>query len=789
MAARPAPPAAGRTAGRAIDPVTFEVIWHRILDIAEEMGIKYMRTSGSPVLVGAYDASTGITLPDGELVAMGPYITTQAHVLRLIVASVIAKRSAAPGIRAGDMFICNDPYLGATHQPDVATVAPVFHDGALRAWVGSSGHWLDIGGPEPGGFNMNAVSVFDEGLRLPPTRLVDAGVIREDLVELIMAQVREPLAELDLRGQVVANRSGAERLAGLFDAYGPDTVTAVMREGIDHVERRLRSRLASLPDGVWREVQYLDHDGHRPAVRQIVCTLTKRGDSLTIDFSGSAAQTAGFANCARGGLRAAALSAVCIVLGYDLSWNDGVARCVRLIAPPRSVVTAEFPAPVSMSTISAIIVTLNLVFGTLCRMLLASPPHHDEVMANWCGTSIGVSIMGRNDRGQYTVAPEASHFAAGCGARSYADGVDTGGIIINTTANIPSIEATEAEYPLLYLFRRQLADSGGAGRFRGGMSAGVALVPHDAGGPLETSFSGVGAELPNGFGLAGGLPGAAARFIRFRQTGVPGLLGAGQRLPADVADLPGTAEMTSINTSHGPFPADSVEYHNWQGGGGYGDPLDRDPQRVLADIIDERVSVACARQLYGVVVTGPAASGGGVVTPPSRPGGGVVTPTSGPSGTVDVDLAATGQARHQERQRRLSEGRPARELLPEPSAEWRDLTRWVTEQHASGTLRIGDSILLDFDADRVSCAACGVTLGDSRGDPRGGCLAELTGTGAAGPVRGQDYGSENVVLARYYCAGCGRQLDASVLYRDLSRHHGYLPAAAIAGPPGAEAGR
>ena len=751
----------GQTGGPQPDPVTFEVIWHRLLDITEEMGIKYMRTSGSPVLVGAYDASTGITLPDGELVAMGPYITTQAHVLRLIVAAVIARRAQAPGIRAGDMFICNDPYLGATHQPDVATVAPVFHDGELRAWVGSSGHWLDIGGPEPGGFNMNAASVFDEGLRLPPTRLVDEGVIREDLVELIMAQVRDPLAELDLRGQVVANHSGTERLSALFAAYGPDVVTAVMREGVNHVERRLRDRLASLPDGVWREVQYLDHDGHRADVRQIVCTVTKRGSSLTIDFTGSAAQTAGFANCARGGLRAAVLSAVCTVLGYDLAWNDGIARCVQIVAPPRTVVTAEFPAPVSMSTISAIIVTLNLVFATLSRMVLTSPAHHDEVMANWCGTSIGVSIMGRNDRGHYSVAPEASHFAAGCGARTYADGVDTGGIIINTTANIPSVEATEAEYPLLYLFRRQLTDSGGAGQFRGGMSAGVALTPHDAGGPLETSFAGVGAEVPNGFGLAGGLPGAAVRFTRFSETGVSGLLASGLALPPDLPGMPGHAQMTPVNSSHGPFPADSVEYHNWQGGGGYGDPLDRDPALVLADVRDARVSAQCAREIYGVVLAG--------------------------AGTrLSVDADGTGQARAAERQRRLAAGRPAGDLLPPPSAEWLELIQWTDSPARSGRVPLGTHVVADFDADRACCRSCDATLGAARSDPRRGCLAELTGTAAAGPARGQDYGEQNVMLARFYCPGCGRQLDAGVLYRDLSRHQGYLPASALAGPPPAD---
>src|SRR5690606_16058799 len=210
-------------------------------------------------------------------------------------------------------------------------------------------------------------------------------------------------------------------------------------------------------------------------------------DQLTLDFTGSDPQVAGFANCAFGGLRAAALSAVCIVLGYDLTWNDGVSRCVDIRAPEGTIVTAQYPTPVSMSTISAVIVTLNLVLVALSRMLLVSPRHHEETMASWCGTSLGVSMVGLNKNGVLTVAPEASHFAAGCGARSYDDGVDTGGIIINTTANIPSIEATEDAYPLMYLFRRQLTDSGGPGRFRGGVSAEVAITPYDSDGPLATS--------------------------------------------------------------------------------------------------------------------------------------------------------------------------------------------------------------------------------------------------------------------------------------------------------------
>lgn len=716
-----------------VDPVTFEVVWHRLLDTTEEMGIKYMRTSGSPVLVGAYDAATGIMLPDGRLVAMGPYITTQAHVQRLVVESVLRMRAEAIG--PGDMFICNDPYLGATHQPDVVTVAPVHRDGELQAWVGASGHWLDIGGPEPGGFNMNANSVYDEGLRMPPTKLVDAGVIRQDVLELILNQVREPLVELDLRGQVVANETGKERLAGLFDEYGPRTVRQVMEEGIGHVERRLRARLREIPDGVWREVQYLDHDGKRPKICQIVCTVTKRGDRLTIDFTGSDPQNAAFVNCTYSGLRAATLSALCIMLCWDTAWNDGVANCVDIVVPPKTVVSAEHPAPVSSATITAIIVTLNLVFGAVAKMLLASPKHRDEAMANWCSTSIGVSILGTNDRGVTTVFPESSHFAAGCGARTDEDGVDTGGIIINTTANIPSIEASEAEYPVLYLFRRQVIDSGGPGRFRGGVAGSVALVPYDAQDVPESSFAGVGAEVPNAHGLAGGLPGACVSYLRFHDAGSLDELASSGRLPADLKEIPGRGEVTPVNSAHAPFPVGMVEYHNWQGGGGYGDPLERDPTRVERDVRNRLVSAEMARKQYGVVLA---------------------------DGSVDRE--ATERLRASMLADRKARGRPATEVLEAP--DWGEVIAWVEVERPRGGLRYGDAVLYDFEADTVRCARCEERLGAAREDFRMGCLVEEIDPSEAGPIRGEAYGTGRVVLRRFVCPGCGRQLEAEVGLRD-----------------------
>ena len=715
---------------RSIDPVTFEVIWHRLLDITEEMGIKYMRTSGSQILVGAYDASTGITLPDGQLVTMGPYITTQAHVLRLIIQSVLRMRSRPPGIAEGDMYICNDPYLGATHQPDVVTVAPVHYGGNLHAWVGSSGHWLDIGGPELGGFNMNAKTVFDEGLRMPPTKIVEGGEVREDIVELIMNQLREPLAELDLRGQIVANKAGSDRLCGLFDQFGPVVVEEVMRKGIDDTEDRLRRRLRQLPDGVWREVQLLDHDGHRSNVRKIVCTITKHNDQLRMDFTGSDPQADGFANCAYGGLRAAVLSAVCISLGYDMAWNDGVARCVEIIAPEGTLVTAQYPAPVSLSTISAIILTLNLVVRGLSNMMLASPELREEAMAGWCGTSLGVSIMGANDRGVVSVCPEASHFAAGCGARTYSDGVDTGGIIINTTANIPSVEATEAEYPILYLFRRQLSDSGGAGKFRGGASAGVALSPYAAAGPLECSFAGVGAEVPNGFGLAGGLPGATARYLRFLSAGTVEELAATGRFPADVAEIPGVRQVAEINKAHSAFPIDSIEYHNWQGGGGYGDPLERDPALVASDVSAGIVTGRMAKELHGVVLQ-----------------------------DGSIDERSTRQLRQRLKSQRTQSG--AR-LAWDDDPLWEASMVWLREQDASGTAQYADLVTFDFNADVATCSACNHALASARTDFREGCVVLETATSEAGAVRGEDYATGVTQLLRFFCPECGRQLAAEV---------------------------
>jgi N-methylhydantoinase B len=234
-----------KRANATIDPATFEVLNHRLLNIVEEMGIQYMRCSGSNVLITGNDAATAIMRPDGALVSVGPYIVTQGNVLPLIVESTM-RLAADVGYGDGDIFICNDPYLGAIHAPDFATVTPIYHQGELIAWIGASGHQLDTGGMDPGGFSVKAVDVHQEGLRMPPVKIAEAGRVREDVYRWIINQVRDPLVGLDVRGQIAALNAGRRRIVELVETWGAETVKAVMQRSIEHA-RRSSPRGSELP--------------------------------------------------------------------------------------------------------------------------------------------------------------------------------------------------------------------------------------------------------------------------------------------------------------------------------------------------------------------------------------------------------------------------------------------------------------------------------------------------------------------------------------------------------------
>ncbi len=708
-----------------MNPVRFEVIWHRILQIAEEMGIHYLRCSGSQTVVTGNDGATAVMLPDTSLVAIGPYIATQSNVLPLITASVQRTCAENPGIGPGDVFICNDPYHGAIHHSDVAVVAPVFIEGELAAWLGVSGHQLDVGGMEAGGFAIHAVDTHQEGLRIPPVKLVEGGALREDIFRWVMNQVRDPLVGLDIKAQLAAIKVGERALLSLARRYGREALEEVMTGSIDYVEGRFRERLRELPDGEWREVQFIDHDGHTPEIYRIELTLTKEADRLRFDFTGTSPNARGLINSTYSGLLAGVLCGTYIQLAYDLPWNRGIHNAIEIVSEEGTVNNCAYPAPCSMATISAVIVTIDTVFGAVGRMLLASEGHRREAMSMWTGSSMGPIVAGTSQHGHPFVYTEMSHFAGGGGARTYADGVDTGGIVFNTTPNVANVEEVEADFPLLYLFRRHLTDSGGPGKFRGGLSAELAYIAWRApAGWLEGSFAGTGGEMPNAIGLSGGLPGAAIRLIGISESGIHDGLDRGEAPPARLEEIAGRREALPVKHPRRAFGRNEVWYHNWQGAAGYGDPIDRDPEAVRRDVESGAVSTEAAERIYGLART--------------------------PSGGADPE--GTAQRRAAIRRERLG-GEAPREIGGPGEGS----------SPPEGVRRLSEDLCLE--GERVFCGRCGETLGGAE-DPLSGARVLTSPLEEAGPVRGEMYaelyGRRRFHLRRWVCPGCATQLEARV---------------------------
>ncbi len=710
-----------------MNPVQFEVIWHRILQIAEEMGIHYLRCSGSQTVVTGNDGATAVMLPRGDLVAIGPYIATQSNVLPLIVESTLRSCAENPGIEEGDIFICNDPYSGAIHHADVAVVAPVFIAGELTAWLGVSGHQLDIGGMEAGGFAIRAVDTHQEGLRIPPVKIVERGRLRKDIFSWVMNQVRDPLVGLDIKAQLAAIHVGERGLRALAERYETEALREVMTESIEYVERRFRERLRELPDGEWKEVQFIDHDGHSPDIYRIELTLSKEGDRLLFDFTGTSPNARGLINCAYSGLIAGVLCGTYIQLAYDLPWNRGIQNCIEIVSEPGTVNNCAYPAPCSMATISAVIVTIDTVFGAVGRMLLASEGLRGEAMSMWTGSSIGPIVAGTSQHGHPFVYTEMSHFAGGGGARTDADGVDTGGIVFNTTPNVANIEEIEADFPLLYFFRRHLEDSGGPGKFRGGRSAELAYIAWRApGGSLSGSFAGTGGEMPNAIGLSGGLPGAAIRLVMVSESGVHDGLERGEMPPPRLEDIPGRREVLPVKHPRRDFGRNEVWYHNWQGAAGYGDPIARAPEKVAADLAEGVISREAAEKIYGLALD---SSGG-------------------------ADREGTARRRAEIRRGRLG-GEPR----GTGGAKIPENARRITDD-----LWMADG--------RVMCGRCGEALGGPE-DPLMRAKVITGPLTEAGPVRGEAYaalyGAERFFLRRQVCPGCGTQLEARVVMEGAPR--------------------
>ncbi len=593
----------------AIDPITFEVVRNKLAAITEEQAITLKSVSGSPVVTEATDFNNGLYLPDGSIVTMGPQVIFHTGTMSTVIRSIIENFSENPGIREGDMFILNDPYRGAIHQPDVSIVAPVFHGGRQVAWAGSCAHQLDVGGMSFGSWAIGATEIQQEAMLLPGIRLVEGGVLREDLWQMIMGMTRLPhVLGLDLKAMIAANNVAANRLCALMDKYGAETVSVIMVEEIDSSERQMRQTLLELPDGVYRARDYIEHDGHENRLYEVAVTATKKGDSLTLDMTGTSPQAPGFINCTYSGMRGAALTGLLPILAPTIRWNEGVIRAVEFVAPEGILCNASWPAPISSGTISAAWIVQNVVVAALSRMVACSSGHEADGQAVTKGHMMVLTLAGQDRDGGPFGTFLLDSTAGGGGAFPDHDGLDGSGDYCVPRPAIANVEANEANGPFLYLYRSFVPDSGGPGRTRGGAGTSLAIAPYETDG-LHAMMLGHGVEVPNSIGLFGGQPGSCgSNFLRRDAGDAAGIAG----LAASMEDLvQAGAEKLGAKPGHMMLSARDVLGYSFQGGGGYGDPLSRDVEAVLADIRDGHVSPEAARLQYGVVL----AADGGVDTP------------------------------------------------------------------------------------------------------------------------------------------------------------------------------
>ncbi|HXQ40740.1 MAG TPA: hydantoinase B/oxoprolinase family protein [Candidatus Udaeobacter sp.] len=589
-----------RKNGGAIDPISFEVIRHKLQAITEEQAITLKRVSGSPVVTEATDFNNGLYLADGSIVTMGPQVIFHTGTMSTVIRNIIKDFGPRGEIHEGDMFILNDPYRGAIHQPDVSIVAPVFHQGRHIAWAGSCAHQLDVGGMSFGSWAYAATDVQQEAMLLTGLKLIDGGKLREDLWQMIMSMSRLPnYLGLDFKGMIAANNVAIQRLAELFARYGVETVEGVMAAEIDASERRMRDRLRQIPDGVFRARDYIDHDGHANRLYEICLAVHKTGDEIVFDLEGSSLQAPGFINCTWSGMKGALFTGLLPILAPDIRWNEGVLRPVTIKAPEGTLCNARWPAPVSGATVCAVWIVMNVAVAALSRMVSCAPAMIREAQAVTKGQMSVLTLAGKNRDGESYGTLLLDSMAGGGGASIDQDGLDGSGDYDVPRPAIANVEANEAAGPILYLFRSFIPDTGGPGRTRGGASTGLALLPYDVEG-LNAMVIGHGVEVPNSVGLYGGMPGACAyHLMRPSSAGVGALIARYH----DAASVMNDSEVRDLGAKPGGFKLGrgDVFAYTFQGGGGYGDPLQRDPGRVARDVEDGYVSPGSAAEHYGVV--------------------------------------------------------------------------------------------------------------------------------------------------------------------------------------------
>ena len=554
-----------------IDPVTVEIITGKLLATADEMGIILARTSMSPVIYEVLDFACGITDADAQLVAQTNGITLFTGTFAMQVQSIL--RKYAGRIAVGDVYMTNDPYAGGTHTADIALIKPVFFGDRMVAFAIAVAHWSEVGGKVPGSLSPDATEVYQEGVQFPQLRLFRGGELVNEVVEIIAANVRLPKMSLgDLNAEIAAVRIADARLQEICSRYGVDTLLATFADILDHGERMSRQAVREIPDGVYTADDRIDGDGITASQIPIHVSVTVAGDEMTIDFTGTSPSVAGPINCARGALMSACKTIFKAITDPQAPSNEGWFRPLRIVVPDDTVFSATKPTPTGWYYEGSAYVS-ELVW----KALAPAAPH--RLTAGSYVSLCASYIVGFDPRSNELFVHIEPH-NGGWGA-----GIDKGGesgLIATTdgdTYNYP-VELVEGKFPLrLERYSFNVEDGVGAGRFRGGygLVREYRILTNRAG-----TYASIGRSIERPWGVATGLDGT----VNYMEIVADGQRYRGARVP------------------HTPLQEGSLVRIVTGGGGGYGPPTERDPDRVLNDVLGDLITPAQARTIYGVVIRG-----------------------------------------------------------------------------------------------------------------------------------------------------------------------------------------
>lgn len=553
----------------SFNAVNVEVFNNRIFSIVEEMGAKLVRSSFSPNIKERRDCSVALFDAQGRSIAQAAHIPIHLGSLKGGVAAVL-QNYEIDTIKPGDAFICNDAYLaGGTHLPDISIITPVFYNNNIQFFTACLGHHSDVGGAVPGSISPDAMTIFEEGIRIPPIKLVRQHIIDDDIMKLIIQNTREPNDRLlDLNVQIATNNLGTERLIDLIKKMGIVKLNQAIDDLLTYTDQRTRNLISKLNDGSHCFTTWMDDDGLEGEKLPIKANVTVDGDQVKLDFTGTGAQSRGAYNVMTTGVMATVAYAIKALLDPDLPANDALFNAIHFSAPEGTIVNPVFPAAVGARTTTCQKLS-GAIFGAFAQFLPA-----DQTMASCHDVLAGMVFSGKSKKKEGTYV-YLETIAGGNGARYNSDGMDGAHCHITNSLNMP-IEAVENEYPLLVKEYSLIPDSGGAGEYRGGMGVAREItILHD-----NTTFSGrADSYKTQALGHNGGGPGGNCRIIRNYETTKEEVMPPKQRLLVLKA-----GESIRLETP---------------GGGGFGPPQQRPPNQLAQDLIDDRFLSETAQNKFG----------------------------------------------------------------------------------------------------------------------------------------------------------------------------------------------